>query len=160
MKQVLLDFGQGFYTATDASLILALKYSKVSYWFRRYIKNIFETQIDYRYYYDYEDIVAVNFYTLIEIYVFNFLKEQNIKTNKIVQAHKELSGLLKTPYPFCHSDILFASGEDILYQLGSILAVSGTGFQQAISEYVMPYAKKIEFNNKLADKYYPLGKDH
>lgn len=160
MEQVALDFGQGLYTASDAAAILGLKENKVSYWFRKYVKDVFETQTNYRYYYNFKNLTAVNFHTLIEIYVFNFLKEKNIKTAKIVQAHQELSKLLKTPYPFSHAEILLASGIDILYQLGEILAVSGTGFQQAISEYVMPYSKKIEFRENLADKYYPLGKDH
>lgn len=160
MEQAKFNFGQGLYTAADTAIILNLKYSQVSYWFRKYVKNVFESQSNYRYYYETDNIVAVNFYTLIEIYVFNYLRNLSIKTKKIVQAHSELSSHLNTPYPFCHSDILLASGKDIIYKLGDILAVSDSGFQQAISEYVMPYAQKIEFKDELANKFYPLGKSH
>lgn len=154
------NFGQGFYTATDISNILNLNYSKVSYWFRKYVKGEFESSLNYRYYYDVEEITAVNFYTLIEIYVFDFFRQNKISTNRIVLAHKVLSELLNTPYPFCHSDMLLISGKDILIQLGNLLAVSEPGFQQTIKDYVLPYAHKIEFLNKIADKYYPLGKQH
>jgi len=159
MEQLIPRFGQGFYTATDIASILDLSYPKVSYWFRKHVKGAFEVTSDYRYYYNSENVTAVSFYTLIEIYVFNFFRENKISTQKIIQAHKELSKYLKNPFPFCRSDILLLSGRDIVFRLVDIFAISGTGFQQAIKEYILPYSKKIEFVDGFADKYYPLGKE-
>ena len=159
MKQVIPKFGEGFYTASDASNILDIPYNKVSYWFRKYVKREFEVYTNYRYYYDNEKVTAVNFHALIEIYVFDFFKRNKISTKNILTAHKELSKLLDTPYPFCHTDFLLLSGKDILYRIEEAILDTKPGFQQAILEYVMPYSKKIEFLGCMAQKYYPLGKD-
>jgi uncharacterized protein (DUF433 family) len=159
MEQIQLNFGQGFYTSADISKILGIKYSKVNYWFSKYVRGLFESDLDYRYYYDIEKVKAVNFHSLIEMYVFNFFREHSISVPKIIAAHKELSKLLGTKYPFASSELLLASGDEILLKYGSILTEVTPGFQQVIYEYVMPYASKIEFVDNLADKYYPLGKE-
>lgn len=160
MKQVIPAFGMGFYTAPDIARILDLKPPNVRYWFRTFVKNEFEKTTRFRYYYDYDNITTVSFSTLIEIYVFDFLRHQKISTKKIVIAHKELADYFNSPFPFCHYDILMLSGKDIIYNLESFLTISGTGFQHAIKEYLLPYSQKIEFQNNYANKYYPLGKDH
>jgi uncharacterized protein (DUF433 family) len=160
MERITPQFGQGFYTATDAANILDIPYNKVGYWFRRYVKGEFERHSNYRYYYDNEKITAVNFYTLIEIYVFDFFRQNKISTKNIVVAHKELSRYLNTPFPFCHTDFLLLSGNDILYRIEKSIFEVKPGFQQAIFDYVIPYSKKIEFKDCIASKYYPIGKDH
>jgi uncharacterized protein (DUF433 family) len=91
--------------------------------------------------------------------VFNFFREQKLPVNKIIEAHQEISTLLKTPYPFCHTDILMSSGRSILLDYNGILLEATPGFQQDIAEYVLPYSQKIEFKNQMAHKYFPLGKD-
>lgn len=159
MERIIPQFGQGFYTATDASVILDIPYSKVGYWFRKYVKGEFEAHSNFRYYYDSEKVTAVNFHTLIEIYVFDFFRQNKIPTKNIILAHQELSKQLKTHYPFCRTEFLLSSGKDILYQAGNAIFEAKPGFQQAISEYVIPYSKKIEFKDCIAAKYYPLGKD-
>jgi uncharacterized protein (DUF433 family) len=160
IERIVPQFGQGFYTAADAANILDIPYNKVGYWFRKYVKGEFEVHSNYRYYYESEKVTAVNFHTLIEVYVFDFFRQNKISTNKIVVAHQELSKLLNTPYPFCHTDFLLSSGKDILYKIQNTFVEATPGFQQAIFEYVGPYSKKIEFINSMASKYFPLGKDH
>jgi uncharacterized protein (DUF433 family) len=159
MEQIVPKFGQGFYTATDASNILDIPYNKVGYWFRKYVKGEFEAHTNYRYYYESEDVTAVNFYTLIEIYVFDFFRQNKISTSKIIIAHQELAHMLHTPYPFSHFDFLVLCGKEILYTLNANIFELTPGFQLTIGEYIKPYAKKIEFLNNLANKYYPLGRD-
>lgn len=160
MEQVKPKFGEGFYTATDAANILNLPYSKISYWFRAMVRGRFEAHTDFRYYFRFEDVTAVNFYTLIELYVFNFFRQNKVSVNKILTAHFTLSEFLETPYPFSHYDILLSSGGNILFDHSGGLFEATPGFQQAIKEYVLPYGKKIHFENKMARKYYPFGKDH
>jgi uncharacterized protein (DUF433 family)/DNA-binding transcriptional MerR regulator len=160
MEKLRPNFGKGIYTATDASNILNISYPKISYWFRRHVKDNFERESGFRYYYDYEDITAVSFHTLIELYVFNFFRENGVSTKKILRAHSELAGIFDNRFPFSLEDVLLLSGKDIIIKIEDIIAVSGTGFQQAIKEYILPYSRKIEFANNMAEKYYPLGKDH
>ena len=117
MERIVPQFGQGFYTATDTANILDIDYNKVGYWFRKYVKGEFERHSNYRYYYENDKVTAVNFHTLIEIYVFDFFRQNKIPTKSIILAHQELSKYLNSPYPFCHTDFLLLSGKDILYRI-------------------------------------------
>ena len=156
---MLPEFGKGIYTATDASEILGISYQKISYWFRQYIRGAFESQSNFHYFFDSDDLTAVNFYTLIELYVFDFFRQKKIPVNKIITAHREIGTLLETPYPFCHTEVLMSSGRNILLNYKGILLNASPGFQQEIAEYVLPYSQKIEFQNQMAYKYFPLGKE-
>lgn len=116
--------------------------------------------VGYSYYFRIEEMRAINFYSLIEMYVFYAFKERGIKTNKILSAHTTLVKLFNTPYPFAKEN-LYTDGGSILLgdKVPSITADENLQF--LISEFLDPYCDKITFDHEigLASKYYPLGKD-
>ena len=93
-------FGMGIYTTSDVANILGLPLNKVSYWFSRYVSGTFENYSKGKYFYDDNKHIAVNFYTLIETYVFYHLRSKGLKSKAIITAHNILSRHYETPYPF------------------------------------------------------------
>lgn len=161
IKKDTIKLGDGIFTAADVSNILNLDYSKVNYWFRRYLRDRYN--LDYSFgwgYYQYQDIVAVNFYTMIELYVFYQLREHNVSPKKILKLHSFLSDFYKTRYPFAKANIL-VHGKQVLMSHGDNITLADETFQMVFNEIVIPFSKHIEFDNSdgLARKFYPLGKD-
>lgn len=148
--------GDGIYTAKDASRIFKIPYSKVNYWFQWYLKKG-KFKLDYQYHFAIKDTLAVNFLTLIEMYVFYTLKENGVKTSAILKAHSILSEKLKTPYPFAQEDY-YSLGNKIYFGNSTQLASADEKVQFTFRETLVPYSKKINFGeNRLAHKFYPLG---
>lgn len=151
--------GQGIYTAADASRILKMPYSRTKYWFSYYAKQRFAAK-NHVYHFQIKDSVAVNFLALIEMYVFFTLKEQGIKTRTIVKAHETMAVYLQTPYPFAMED-LFIDNSRLLFGDEHQLITADERLQTVIVQILRPFIRKIEFsNNKLAKKFYPLGKEN
>ncbi|MEO8145994.1 MAG: DUF433 domain-containing protein [Bacteroidia bacterium] len=150
--------GEGIYTAADAARILKIPYSKANYWFKYYLKNKhFKT--DYRYYFEVSDILAVNFLTLIEMYVFYAFKEESVKIADIIIAHETISKTFDTPYPFANKDF-YVSGRKIYYGDDKDLTIANKTKQKMLADILIQFSKKIEYGNaNLAHKYYPLGKN-
>lgn len=161
MKTATAKIGSGIYTAPDVAKILRIPYPKAKYWFNYYAKYKLFDSIGYRYYFNIKDTIAIDFLTLIEMHVFYLLKDKvGMKTNNIIKNHKILSEELKTPYPFAFSDI-YASPKRIIFESNSILKIADDLQQTFIEDFIIPYYEKIEFNEeKLAHKYYPLGKEN
>ncbi len=159
MKHTNSILGQGVYTAADASKILRIPYPKAKYWFKYYAKNKLHDSIGHQYYFEVKDIVAVNFFTLIEMYVFFSLKEKGIKTSKIMKAHKSMANHLKTPYPFAQKDI-YVNNLKLLFGDETLLLSADEKLQSVIAGILLPFCDKVQFTNqKLAHKYYPLGQN-
>jgi uncharacterized protein (DUF433 family) len=148
---------EGIYTAIDASRILRVPYNKAKYWFQYYAKHkLFET-IGHRYNHPIKDVISINFLTLIEMYMFFLLKENDIKTKDIINAHTRMSEFYNTPYPFAFKDI-YTSGKEILFNDKGQLRLGKDVQQLLIQEYIEPFSKKIRFSNRnIAHKFYPLG---
>jgi len=156
-NSVLNSFGQGIYTAADAARILKVPYSKANYWFRYYAKHKFATS-DFKYHFHVRDIVAVNFLTLIEMYVFYTLKEKGVKTNDIMEAHSVMADFLKTPYPFAKEDI-YLNNKALLFSHKDLLISADKKLQTVIVQILKPFLSKIQFNDdRMANRFYPMGK--
>ncbi len=150
--------GEGIYTAADAARILKMPYSKAKYWFNYYVKSRLGDN-KHQYYFTVNDIIAVNFLTLIEMVVFYKLKERGVSSKTIRKAHSVMAEKLNTPYPFANKAV-FSLGKNGLYfeHLGNLLS-SSDGLQTAFEQVVIPFSEKIEFSKEgVAAKYYPLGK--
>ena len=147
--------GNGIYTAKDAALIFKIPYSKANYWFNWYLKKG-KFNIDYQYHFAIRDKTAVNFLTLIEMYVFYTFKENGVKTKNILEAHNILSKQFQTPYPFAQEDY-YISGKNIYVSSKDQIVSADKKLQFVSSEALIPYSKKINFgNDKLAHKFFPL----
>ena len=163
MEQETLRLGTGIYTAPEVAKILKLPKAKVGYWFRRYVKDRLEQITDFKYYFDLgNNRAAVNFFSLIEIYVFYQLKERGVSTQRILRAHKAIADAVSTPYPFAHSNLLVSGGK-VLFNFKdepSIISADKK-LQYSIKDVILPFCKKIDFgDDDIAIKYYPLGKRH
>lgn len=152
------NIGQGIYTAADAARILKVPYPKANYWFKYYAKQKLAASSHFKYHFQVRDIVAVNFLTLIEMYVFYTLKEKGITTNSIMQAHSVMADFLKTPYPFAKEDI-YLNDKALLFGHDDLLISADKKLQTVIVQVLKPFLKKIEFSDdRMANRFYPIGK--
>ncbi len=152
-------FGMGIYTISDASEILRIPKAKIRYWFNRYVGGEFKKLNRDGYFYDSGDVLAVNFLTLIETYVFYHLKEKGVPTNKIIEAHQILSNFHQTPYPFALKKFL-CSGQDLLHEIdGDIISLDNRR-QYALADIILHFSENIDFSEDFASKYYPRGRDN
>jgi uncharacterized protein (DUF433 family) len=157
MEKESARIGEGIYTAADASRVFKIPYTKTKYWFSYYAKNKLSEEIGYQYHFSIKNIVAVNFLTLIEMYVFFCLKDKGLKTSVIVNAHTNISKLLNTPYPFAKQD-LYTNGKDLLFGIDDLVVSTDKRHQVLIWEALCPFFEKITYGEKkLALKFYPLG---
>jgi uncharacterized protein (DUF433 family) len=156
VKRATPAIGQGIYTASDAHRILRIPYGKAAYWFRTYSKHKLKKATEYKYQFQLNDILAVNFLSLIEMKVFYTMKEHGLKTKTILEAHSVMSDILQTPYPFASKD-LFLGGGKILFGDKHDLTTGDKTLQKVIAQFIIPFATKITFNKLgFADKFYPL----
>jgi uncharacterized protein (DUF433 family) len=160
VETAIAKIGTGIYTAADAAKILRIPYSKSKYWFNYYAKNKLLKSIGYQYYFEFNDTIAIDFLTLIEMYVFYVLKDEiHMKTNNIIKYHKILSGELNTNYPFANCDI-YAAKKSIVFESNAVYKNADDLQQTFITDFLIPFYKKITFNDeRVAHKYHPLGKE-
>jgi uncharacterized protein (DUF433 family) len=152
--------GGGIYTAADASRIFKIPYTKTKYWFSYYAKNKLSGQIGFQYHFEIKNIIAVNFLTLIEMYVFYTLKDKGVKTSTIIKAHSNMAKFLSTPYPFAQQE-LYTDGKHLLFGIGNILIQTDKSLQIVIWGILENFLEKIYYSDiRLAKKFYPLGKNN
>jgi uncharacterized protein (DUF433 family) len=161
VTKIIPTLGEGIFTAYDVAHILKIKYGKVNYWFNNHIRDQFKVSSGHDYFYDYQDIRAINFYSLIELFALHNLRENKIKSRDIIKYHTWLGGVLNTPYPFATSKWLL-SGKDVLLSLDdkdSQIVVADNAYQLVLRDVISQWTKRIVFdeNDGLAFKYYPLG---
>lgn len=152
----------GIYTLPDIALILGLSYSKVNRWVKDFWDNKLAKNYDYKYSWSVDLTKAVNFYTLIEIYIFYRLYEAGVKPRRILEAHQVLAEQFSTSYPFATKDIidhLKTDGKQVLFMQndGSILTLEIT--RQFKLEYIKQFFKNLDFDkDSLATRFWPLGR--
>lgn len=151
--------GSGIFTIPEVARILGLSRKKVSYWLKEYWNNKFAgyTGVQYSWGGKHQ---AINFHTLIEFYIYYQLREFGISSLQIQEAHKVLSKVLHSSYPFAHSKLL-TDGKTIFFtpDIHSIINADKS-LQLNLKEVLTPFCQKIEFKDELATRYYPLGKTY
>ncbi len=152
-------FGMGIYTISDSAEILGISRSQIRYWFSRYVSGNFRKLNSDGYFYDSGQVIAVNFCTLIETFVFYHLKKKGVKTNRIIEAHDILSKYHGTPYPFALKEFL-CSGSDLFHKAGSDFISLDKRRQLALSDIILHFSENIDFYQNFAFKYYPRGRDN
>ncbi len=156
-----LNIGNGIYTLPEVAKILRLPYYKVSRWLNKYWDQGFGQQFRMKYSWSVRNTKAIGFYTLIEFYIFYQLGRAGVKTSELLKAHKELSEIYKTPYPFAKKEILESLRTDgkkiYIPENESWLALNGT--QQLNLSFIQTFFKNLDFDNDLmASRFWPLGK--
>lgn len=157
-----LEIGSGIYTKSEIAKILRLPYSRVSTWINRYWGGKLKKELDFSYIWTSDKSNAVNFYTLVELYILILLGEAGVKTKDVINAHIELSKFYKTHHPFARKEILESiktDGKKIYFDTGSG-TISLDGKKQFQINFIKVFFKNLSFDNEfLANRLYPLGKN-
>ncbi len=155
------ELNSGIYTIPDVSKILQLPSPKVRRWIKEYWDTQFSSFNSTHYSWGSGRYKAVNFYTLIEFFIFYQLRNCGLSCRKIIKAHQIIAKDLKTNYPFASTSLL-AGEKDIFYYYDKDTIVKADEIAQiGIKKMIEDYCKKIEFDsNNLAERYWPLGKKH
>ena len=152
--------GEGIYSNSDIAFLLKLPKQKVRRWLNDFWNIRLAEKYDQNYSWGQGRNQATNFFTLIEFYIFYCLKDAGVSQNKIFEAHEAMAKQLKTFYPFASAKLL-TDGKSILYSLEDGTTVKADKSKQiTLRELIEQFYNKIDFSsNKVAEKFYPLGKD-
>jgi len=154
--------GTGIYTMPDIALILGIPYSKVNRWINKFWNDKLGQQFEKTYSWNVDLTKAVNFYTLVELFVFYEISKAGVRPQKILEAHQILSKHYKTPYPFAFKKVLEnikTDGKKIFLEEkdGSIFSLDI--HRQFNLGFIKDFCKNLDFDgNSLVYRYWPLGK--
>jgi len=155
--------GGGIYTVPDIAQILQLSNNKVSRWIKTYWDEKLGKEFDSRYSWNIDQTKAVNFHTLVELYIFHQLNEAGLKPKEVLKAHKVLSAQFSTSFPFANANVLKAlrtDGKRIYLEQDdqTILTVDNT--KQLNFGFIKLFFKLVEFDeDALVRRFWPMGKD-
>ena len=153
------QIGEGIYLPKDVAQILELNYYKV----RNLMNSLWSSKT-----FGSKGSRAINFYSLIEFYIYYHLREKGHSTQQIKTFHKNLSTNLNTPYPFASINVLDPKKKNkktkktkIWYGYNGTIARDDRINQQTISSFVAPFLKQVEFgDNNIAGRFFPLRHTH
>jgi uncharacterized protein (DUF433 family) len=155
------ELGSGIYTIADISHLLNLSKAKVrkylnEYWDERLGRKLFNET--YSWSID-NNIKAVNFYTLIELFTCFYLQEQGVSTRQILKSRETISKELNVPYPFATANLL-TDGKRVWYEFKDCIVNADGSRQTNFVQFIKSFAEKIEFNaDKIAERFWPAGKE-
>jgi uncharacterized protein (DUF433 family) len=155
------EIGYGIYTVTDAASLLRLPVSKVRYWINKFWDEQLSVSPESKYSWGDGRGKSVNFYTLMEFFVFYQLREQGISVHKILKTHQFLSKKFDIAYPFASYQIM-SDGKSILFSpdAGDSIVTATPKLQYNLTGIIGEFVEKIEFteDNQLAVRFFPDGK--
>lgn len=102
------QLGSGIYTISDIIRLLRFPKAKV----RRYLKDYWDERLGKKLFNETylwstaNNVKAVNFYTLIELYTCFFLQELGVSTQQILKSREAIAKELNLPYPFASAKLL------------------------------------------------------
>ena len=159
-----IEIGLGIFTIPDIASILNLKPSKVNSLLNEYWDKRFASQYGEKYSWKVHDNKAVSFHTLVEFYIFFQLKEAGVPTQKILDAHSQLSVRFDTAFPFASSKIIdkmTSVGKRIVFEINKNDIINLDSTKQLNLKFIKQFAQNLDFDkNNLANKFYPLGKSN
>lgn len=152
--------GEGIYTTSDISKILLLQPSKVRRWVNNFWDKKFSQNNSEEYSWNEGKEKYVNFYTFIEIYVFDELLKLGLSYKSIITAHIEISQELNLLYPFANSKMLVSKNNIFYYLNNETLVKADKTKQIGIKGIIENLYEKIDLNSeKYAERFWPLGKE-
>ena len=154
------NLGDGIFTTVEISHILKIDKRSIRYWVKNYLKSKIAFYTNHDYVKDVQSNTGVlDFYSLIETFVFYQLRDKGFSSKKIISAHQSISKALSTPFPFANQKLL-VSGGIIIFKHDEELLTADEHLQYSLKEIILHFAEKIDFgDNGLAKQFYPLGRD-
>ena len=154
--------GIGSFTVKAISDILNIKYDRVHRWVNIYWDGKLGKEYGQKYSWVTEGKRAVSFHTFVEFYIMMLFSEAGVKPLQVINAHKELSIIHNTPFPFAKKEILKSIRTDgkLIYRdtNGNIITLDGS--KQLNLDLIRIFYANLEFDNEdLANRFYPLGKE-
>lgn len=156
-----VQLGIGVYTMRDIANILRIDYHKVRVWLREYWDKNLGKHFEEGYSWQNGHNPAVSFQTLVELYVFMQLTKAGVQTHKILEGHKVLSEIFNTKFPFANMDTVKGIRIDrkkIYFENKNKEVFSLDSSKQFKLEFIKLFFGKIDFENNLAARLWPLGK--
>ena len=157
------QLGLGIYTIPDIAQVLRLPIHKVSRWIKTYWDEKLGKEFDSQYSWYIDQSKAVNFHTLIELYIFHQLNEIGIKPKEVLKAHKILSERFNTPFPFANERVLNSiniDGKKIYFEQNDQTIITLDKSNQLNLDFIRLFFKLVDFDeDSLANKFWPLGKN-
>jgi uncharacterized protein (DUF433 family) len=157
-----LQLGNGIYTIKEIPQILRVPYHKINLWITKYWDGELGKAYEQNYSWKVADTKAVGFHTLVEFYVMVQFAEAGVKIREVLNAHKELSSINKSNFPFATKAILEnikTDGKKIyLSANGDTITLDGT--KQLNLDFINLFFRKLDFDDeKVAARFWPLGKE-
>lgn len=153
---------QGIFLTKEIAKILRLPPRQINSLFRKYSQLSLGKDFSTKYFWKIGNSKAVDFHTLIELYIIARFSEAGVKAKNILTAHKELGKIFDTSYPFAQKNILesiYTDGKTIFLSIeGHILSLDSS--LQLNMHFIHDFFQKLDFGaDLLAKRYYPLGKE-
>lgn len=150
------------YTTSEVAQILQLPYYKVHKWINKYWDGDLGKEFEKKYSWDTDNSRAISFHTLVEFYVMMRLTEAGVKTKEILKAHKELTKMYNSAFPFALKDVLSQIKTDrkkiYLSYKNDLVTLDGT--KQFNLSFIKLFFEKLDFDqSNLATRFWPLGKE-
>jgi uncharacterized protein (DUF433 family) len=158
-----LRIGDGIFTVKDIAKILNVSNGKARYYVNSYIRDELTKSMQYIYNFEPDIGVFVNFKSVLQLLVFNQLKDKGHKKKNIIRAFKAMSEHFSTKYPFADKiDKIVSAGSDILFLTNSDeLVKADSSLQYAMKEILEDLIHKIDFSSEgQALRYFPHGKNN
>jgi uncharacterized protein (DUF433 family) len=156
------QLGKGIYSLPDIAMLLGIPNYKVNRWIRTFWDGNLGAEFNSQYSWNVDLTKAVNFHTLVEIYLFYQLSQAGVNSVKILEAHKILSAQYRTPYPFAQKNIITkirTEGTRVLFEYkdGEIYTLDAK--RQFKLGFIRDFFKNLDFDGgNLAVRLWPLGK--
>lgn len=155
--------GIGIYTASEIAEILRLPYNKVYTWINKYWDGKLGKEFEIKYSWQSDGTRAVSFHTVVEFYVMMRFSEAGVKPKQVLEAHKELSSMYNSAFPFALKKVLdeIKTDGNRVYLKTKKGAITLDGTKQFNLEFIKLFFKKLDFeNNELASRFWPMGKEN
>jgi len=155
--------GSGIYTTADVAWILGVTYPRAHRWITKYWDGDLGKEFEQQYSWQTDESRAVSFHTVVEFYVMIQLSEKGVKTKEILKAHRELSHIYRTAFPFAMKEVLEelqTDGKVVYWKKGEHI-VTLNGSQQFNLSFIHLFFKKLEFDgDNMVSRLWPMGKDN
>ncbi len=141
--------GEGIYLTPDVARILNLPYQKVYSLMKGFWQG---------YAFGDKGNKAVNFYSLIEFYIYFQCRQNGMSAQKFKKYHSRLSATLKTKYPFAHHKIRTDFRNIWAEVEGNLIKADGKHQYDSL-HLLEKFLHNVSYGeNNMAIKFYPLGK--
>ena len=150
LKRETPKIGEGIYLTSDVANILNLPYHRV-YELMRGFWNSFT--------FGSEKNKAVNFYALIEFYIYFQCRQNKLSAQRVKKFHHQLSKDFNTKYPFAHCKISTDFKNIWAEAKGNLVKADGKR-QFDLVPLLDKFLHNVSYDgNNMAIRYYPLGKE-